>query len=202
MMTSAAPTIAERLLARLLDHNPYRDAILGDLHEGAHEEAHESKIEATRWYRREVLRSLVALLPSAAVRERHALAGAGLGALLYTLSVKASSVLAVLITDWMPASHVALRWAAYLIVILAAGLLAGVALGRIHKLPISCSLIFIAMAIGAGFHHVYISRSSEIAFRLTKVLVFIIASLAGMTWGISGELSVGDRRGRTFARRN
>lgn len=183
MSSGAEPTIAERLLARLLAHNPYRDAILGDLHEGADAGAHESSIEATRWYRREVLRSLPPLLPSAAVRERHALAGAAFGAALYALSVKASSVLAVLITERMPSSDVALHWAAYLLVILAAGVVAGAPLGRIHKLPISSTLLFLAIAIGAGIHHVFVSRSSEIAFRSTKVLVFIVASLAGIAWG-------------------
>lgn len=185
MRFNGGPTIAERLLAWLLARHPYRDAILGDLHEGAHDEAHESKIEATRRYRREVRRSFLALLPSAAVRERYALAGAAFGVAVYALSVKASSVLAVLITERISPADVLLRWCGYLVVIVAAGLFAGALLGRMHKLPIATTLLFVAMAIGAGMHHVLVSRSSELAFRSTKVTVFIVASLAGMAWGIS-----------------
>jgi len=185
MIFGATATIAERLLARLLENDSYRDSILGDLYEGAEERAYESELEASRWYRQQVLRSVAALLPSAAVRERNAVAGAAVGVTLYAMCVKVSSLVAVAVSERLPSPSVAARWAAYLLVIVAAGVLAGFILGRVRRLPISSALLFFVFALGAGAHHVVDSQSAEIAFRSTKVLLFIVASGVGMRWGMS-----------------
>ena len=187
-MPSPVP-FSERLLQALLRGNAYADAILGDLAEdSAAIEAARGPRSARRWYRSQVIRSLIPLLRSSRFSAADAARTTALTSLIYSLAIYLSNAAALTISGAVHPTHGVLFDAFYFtaIAVIAglAGCTATISMRR-HRLVAIVSMLSLAIVLGA--RHVAGASDAELAFRLTKVVVFVGAIAVGAAATVAGR---------------
>lgn len=165
----------------LLRGNAYADAILGDLAEdSASIEAVRGAQSARRWYRSQVVRSLIPLVRSARFSAADAVRLIAAIALIYSLAIYLSNAVALAISAGVHESHGVLFDALYFTAIAVIGGVAGcvATLSMRRHLPVAI-VSLLAVAIVLGVRHVAGAPAAELLYRVAKVVVFVVAIAVG-----------------------
>lgn len=161
-MNARAPRIASEILRGVVGAHPCGSAIVGDLVEEFAQRVDDTSVAAARrWYRGEVARTIVAIVPAVRLEARTAARALGVVIVAYTLAIQLSNGVSVLL-DY--------RMAGIIGPTVVFGALAGAASTR----AVECAralgaLMLLVLAIVAGAAHVASSSPAEIWFRAAKV---------------------------------
>ena len=174
----------ERLIWQLtsltLGDDAYGQTILGDLIEGRELVARDAgEPAAARWLQREALRSWFAFLPALERRPRDLAVAVGVAGSAYAAAVNGVGPLTIRIADWCGIATGILFDLLYLALIAILGAVAGLSTFATRRGNPAGAGAFFMLAVVFGAHHLVASNSHELAFRATKVVVFIAFAAIG-----------------------